>query len=57
MRKIKNIPEEMKNFNREIKPILKNDPKRNIRDGKHIRANNYFDDLISRLDRREKEIS
>lgn len=57
MRKIKNTLEDMNNFSREMKHIFKNYPKRNIRGRKHIRAKKYFDDLISRLDIRENEIS
>lgn len=55
MGKISNIPEE-RDFNREIKPIKKKDPKRSTRNRKKIRIKNQFDDLVSRLDR-EKKIS
>lgn len=51
--KISNMPEEMKNFNREMEPIKKT--QREIsKNGKHISIKNSFDDLISRLDTREE---
>lgn len=53
--KISNTPKEMKNFNREMKPIKIKDPQRNIRDGKHFRIKNYFDVIISRLEQERKE--
>lgn len=51
--KISNVPQEMKNFNREMKPIKKT--QREIcKNGKHVGIKNSFDDLINRLDTRKE---